>query len=160
MLSLSTTEHHAIMPHSARHILICFALLTFATTISAQTGATEKSLTIDTQTTYTLNASTLNAFATTNEKLLAQSFNQSIEIATPEGSGIYSSKQAEMVMGEFFSAISAAQCSVEHETQTGNATLTIASLTAGDRRYRIYILTQGQDESQVIHQIRIEEQNE
>lgn len=73
----------------------------------------------------------------------------------PQGnSGVYSRKQAEVILHEFFSTMKDAEYTIDHERPTGNALQTISTLRTGNTRYRIVILSQ--DKGTLIRQIRIE----
>lgn len=73
----------------------------------------------------------------------------------PQGnSGVYSRKQAEVILNEFFSSIRDAEYTIDHERPTGNALQTISTLKTGNTSYRIVILTQ--EKGTLIRQIRLE----
>lgn len=89
---------------------------------------------------------------------VAKYFASSVELSLPSGSGIYSSKQATVVLEEFLSKGTFKNADVDNERQTGNTTMMIATAEIAGRTYRLYILTQQEaDKSQII-KLRIEEE--
>ena len=92
-----------------------------------------------------------------NAVSLATYFNSSVEVSMPQGtSNIYSRKQAEVVMTDFFSLVRNSQFVVEHEQSMSASTMTIGSLMCDNATYKIFILTQPLNNQVVIRQIRVE----
>lgn len=82
----------------------------------------------------------------------------SVELLLPNSSGIYSKKQAEMLIGEFLTSHPQLSYSVDHEECTGSNVLTIGMMRGADGNFRISVLTQKRGETQQIKQLKIEEQ--
>lgn len=89
-------------------------------------------------------------------KTLATTFNATIEISLPQGVGVYSQNQAEMVLTDFFSTLDNCEITIDHEKSVGESTSTICTCKTSKKTYRIYVLTQNKN----IQQLRIEEQND
>lgn len=80
--------------------------------------------------------------------------NTSVEVIAPRSSGVFSSRQAQVVIDDIFSSLSIRSYEVECERTTGDQTLTIGTLVTSGAKYRVYILTNNKR----IQQIKIEEQ--
>lgn len=89
---------------------------------------------------------------------LSPSIGQSVELRLPNGSGVYSKKQAEMILSDFFSTHSSTSYSIDREEKDGLATLTIGLLQTSKGTLRLSILSQKNGGSFQIKQFRIEEQ--
>ena len=105
---------------------------------------------------YALPQSIYKMLCSKNIQALSDKFNSAIEISLPQSSGLYSKKQGEMILSDFFASLGNIQVTIDHERSVGEATSTICTCKSGNKKYRIYILTQNQS----IQQLRIEEQNE
>ncbi len=106
---------------------------------------------------YVLSEEIYNAILKGKTSQVTQSLNTSVEVSTPNGSGVYGKKQAEMVVSTFLSNLSVSGYEIENEKTLGATTLTIGKLNTNKGNYRIYLLTKGQDSSQLIQQFKIEE---
>ena len=84
-------------------------------------------------------------------------FSASIEISLPSGSGLYSKKQAEVILSNFIKSNSISDAAIDHEKQMGNSILTIGSISIDNSQYRIYILSIPDNQGEV-QQLRIEEE--
>ncbi len=91
---------------------------------------------------------------------LAGYFNDNIELVLPGKSGVYSRNQAEMVVRDFFASADPQEFKIIHEGNRENASFVIGSLTGKSETYRIYFLTKNNDKKLVIHQLRIEKQDD
>ncbi|MCG8578700.1 MAG: DUF4783 domain-containing protein [Bacteroidales bacterium] len=89
---------------------------------------------------------------------LSQSFNEQIEIILPEKTAIYSRKQAEMVIKNFFNQHSVTEFQLIHQGKKDNASYAIANYHASNGRFRFTFLTKKRSGKIYIHQIRIERQ--
>lgn len=105
---------------------------------------------------YSLPQSIYKMLCNKNIQSLSEKFNTTIEITLPQSSGLYSKKQGEMILSDFFGTLGDIQITIDHERSVGEATSTICTCKSGSKKYRLYILTQ----NQTIQQLRIEEQNE
>ncbi|MDO4461044.1 MAG: DUF4783 domain-containing protein [Bacteroidia bacterium] len=86
-------------------------------------------------------------------QLVAKYFAPSVELSLPSGSGLYSSKQATVVLQEFVSKSKISNAEIDNERQTGKSIMMIATFEISERPYRVYVLTQNGQ----IHKLRIEE---
>lgn len=109
---------------------------------------------------YSLPSEVCHALQSGDIVKLAGFLNNTVEVTVPDGSGIYSRKQAEMVLAGFFANVRQQAYAIDHEKSVGDSTLSIGSLTADNVVYRIYILTQMFNGECLIHQLRIEVQND
>lgn len=83
--------------------------------------------------------------------------NDFVEVTTPFSNGVFSRRQAEVVMLEFFNKVRIKSFKIDHERTMGEVSLTIGSLITHDTSYHIYILTKRGAEKTSIQQIKIEE---
>lgn len=133
------------MKHLLQLTIVCL-LLTFQTSTFGQTNSFPQALIRATQ----------NGDAST----LAGYFNDNIELVLPGKSGIYSRNQAEMVVRDFFATTEPQEFRIIHEGNRENASFVIGSLTSRNETFRIYFLTKNSDKKTVIHQLRIEKQDD
>lgn len=89
---------------------------------------------------------------------LSPSLGQSVELRMPNGSGVYSKKQAEMILADFFAAHRSKSYRIDREGSEGSATQTIGTLQTEKGTFRISLLSQQFKGSFQIKQFRIEEQ--
>lgn len=88
---------------------------------------------------------------------LSSMLNASVELSMPQGgSRVYSRKQAEVVLTDFFSTIDEPVFEINHERSIGKSSQTIGFLSGRGVRYRVFILTQLQDTKCMVHQLRFE----
>ncbi len=81
-----------------------------------------------------------------------------VELQLPDCSGIFSKKQAEMILSKFMADHSSMTYSVSREESVSGATLTIGKLSGSAASFGVYVLSQPAAGSQQIKQLRIEEQ--
>jgi hypothetical protein len=91
---------------------------------------------------------------------LSAYFNSSIELILPQKTGIFSKPQAAMVMKDFFKKNKATHFSIIHEGNRQNASFAIGNYTTEKDSFRIYYLTKKVNNQSLIHQLRIEKQND
>jgi len=91
---------------------------------------------------------------------LSGSFNTNIEIILPHKTAVYSRKQAEMVLKDFFSNNKVSEFKLIHQGRKENASFAIANYYSANGRYRFTFLTKNKDGKIYIHQIRIEKQDD
>lgn len=107
---------------------------------------------------YAIPAGLCDAITNGNAMLISSYLNNTVEISMPQGnSNVYSRKQAEMVLTEYFTTIGNAKFEIGHERSMPPSTMTIGKLTGGNAHHRISILTQKHGDDILIHQMRIEE---
>ena len=81
-----------------------------------------------------------------------------VELQLPDCSGIFSKKQAEMILAKFLSQHHGLTYSVCREEALADATLTIGRFAGQNVSFGVYLLTQSVNGSKQIKQFRIEEQ--
>src|SRR5574344_206326 len=100
------------------------------------------------------------SLATGNAGALASHFNENIELTITDKSGIFSHKQAIVIIKDFFESSKPNDFKVIHERCLDNSTLTIGTLTTNESNYRVYILTNSENNRITIQQLRIENQDD
>jgi hypothetical protein len=98
----------------------------------------------------------INAFATGNAAVLAQSFNNTIELTLFDKEEIYSKIQAEMILRDFFSKHKPTQFKIIHQGGKENSKYAIGNLICGAESFRITFLLKSENNNTFIHQLRIE----
>lgn len=91
-----------------------------------------------------------------NSVSLANFFGGTVDMQLPNCAGIFSKRQAEMILSKFFAAHEGLSLSVNIEKSTGDADLTIGSLAGNGESFVIYILHSRSGGVTVIKQLRIE----
>lgn len=99
-----------------------------------------------------------SAFDSGSQSPMASYFGDSVEILLPDCSGIFSKRQAEMLLAKFLGSHRGVVYSVDHEESLGDAILSIGRLTGQGHDFRVCILLQQTGDNQQIKQLRIEEQ--
>ncbi len=106
---------------------------------------------------YVLPVSAKKAFDTNSSQLISPLLGSSVELRLPDCSGVYSKKQAEMLISSFLSTNQGYTYTVDHEETVGSSTLTIGLLSKDASVFRVSILTQpSEDGSLQIKQFKIE----
>ncbi|HLO58053.1 MAG TPA: DUF4783 domain-containing protein [Bacteroidales bacterium] len=101
----------------------------------------------------------LDALKTGNSVQLSKYFNTSIELAIPGKEDIYSNKQAELIIRDFFAKHVPSNFSVLHKGGKEGSQYAIGNLTTSAGNFRVTILIKLKDGSPFIHQLRFEEEN-
>jgi len=91
---------------------------------------------------------------------LSASFNDNIEIILPHKTAVYSRKQAEMVVKDFFNKNKVSEFKLIHQGKKENASFAIANYYSDRGRFRFTFLTKNKSGKIYIHQIRIEKQDD
>lgn len=91
-------------------------------------------------------------------QIVSKYFAPSVELSLPGGSGLYSNKQATVVLEEFMAQGVFHKAEVDNERQTGKSTMMIATAEIKGRSYRVYVLTQQSQNGCQIQKLRIEEE--
>lgn len=113
---------------------------------------------MDAQQTAALPEGTIMSVKNADAEKLSQSFNEQIEIILPNKNAIYSRKQAEMVIKDFFNNHKVTEFQLIHQGKKDNASYAIANYHASNGRFRFTFLTKKKSGKIYIHQIRIERQ--
>ncbi len=100
------------------------------------------------------------SFKAGNAEELAKHFHNNVELIILEKEDVYSKTQAEQIIRKFFSDHNPEAFKIIFEGGKENSQYAIGSLTAADTIYRVYILIKKQDGKPLIHQLRIEEEDE
>ncbi|MFO8000130.1 MAG: DUF4783 domain-containing protein [Marinilabilia sp.] len=95
------------------------------------------------------NASEINPF-----------LNNKIELVIPGKSGVFSKEQAHFILKDFFKDNKVKSFEVLHHGTRQNATFAIGRYECSTDNFRMYFLVKNSDGKPVIHQIRIEKQDE
>lgn len=122
--------------------LLIFVLLLFATSIWAQPN-------------YTAIAQLIKQG---NTQVLATHWDTQVEITLNETDGFYDVAQASQLLGDFFAKNKPADCSIAHSgaARDGSSYYCIGNLTAGGKKYRLYILFKSKGDKFVVQEMRFE----
>ncbi len=118
------------------------------------------SFTLFAQSSSTISPDIVNATKDGSAADLAEFFNDNIELVIPQKSGIFSKSQAEMVLKDFFAQNPPDDFKIIHEGSRQNASFAIGNYSSGTTVFRIYFLTKKVNGNLLIHQLRIEKQND
>jgi hypothetical protein len=100
------------------------------------------------------------AFKAGNAVELSKFFNEEIELVLIDKEDLYSRKQAEQIMKQFFSENRPSAFRIIFEGGKETSRYAIGTLTVKDHEYRIYLLIKNGDNNPLIHQLRIEEEDD
>ncbi len=92
--------------------------------------------------------------------LLSKSFFSNVEIVMPSKTGVFSKNQAEMVMKDFFNKYPVDDFTIIHKGKKENASFAIGNYNSSINHFRFTFLTKSQGSKLLIHQLRIEKQDE
>ncbi|MCL2073790.1 MAG: DUF4783 domain-containing protein [Marinilabiliaceae bacterium] len=95
-----------------------------------------------------------------NAVLLAQHFNDKVEIILPSKSGVYSKEQAQFVMKDFFASYRPTSFKINHEGKRDNSSYAIGNYVSAREQFRFYFLTRNVNGRILISQIRIDKQDD
>ncbi|MFZ4464549.1 MAG: DUF4783 domain-containing protein [Bacteroidales bacterium] len=98
-----------------------------------------------------------SAFEKGNAKLLANSFQQSINLDLLSQSGTYNSDQAENLLNDFFKKYAVESFRIQKSGETGSLTdlFTIGELVCGSDRFRVYFVRSKEGAKYLIHSLSI-----
>lgn len=103
----------------------------------------------------------VNATRSNDSRTLATYFNEKVELIIPGKSGVFSSAQAEQVIKSFFATNPATDFKIIHQGVRDNSSFAIGLYTSKNNyTFRVYYLVKDSDGSVLIHQMRIEKQDE
>lgn len=100
------------------------------------------------------------AFKAGNAAELSKFFNEEIELVLMDKEDLYSSKQAEQIMKQFFAEHRPMSFKIIFEGGKETSRYAIGNLTTETNTYRIYFLIKKENDEPLIHQLRIEEEND
>jgi len=100
------------------------------------------------------------AFRSGSADGLSEYLNSTVELVLPDKEDFYSKSVAETILKDFFSRHRSREFVIKHQGAKGDAQYAIASLDTDKGRFRVYFLLKKVDGNPLIHQIRIEPDNE
>ncbi|MCK4664538.1 MAG: DUF4783 domain-containing protein [Bacteroidales bacterium] len=100
------------------------------------------------------------AFKTGNSNELVKYFNNDIELVILEKEDVYSKVQAGLIIKNFFSKHSPTGFNIIHQGGNETSKYAIGKLQTSNGDYRIYLLLKIIDNQPIIHQLRIEKEDE
>lgn len=95
-----------------------------------------------------------------NAAELAKFFYTNIELVILDKEDVYSKAQAEQILRKFFTEHHPTSFEIIFEGGKETSRYAIGSLTTSTGNFRVYFLIKDQDGSPLIHQLRIEEEDE
>lgn len=102
----------------------------------------------------------VNATRSNDSRSLAAFFNEKVELVLPDKSGVYSKSQAEQVIKSFFATNPADEFSIIHQGERDNSSFAIGKYKTKGKSLRFYFLVKDNAGTVLIHQLRIENQDE
>ncbi|MDX9883141.1 MAG: DUF4783 domain-containing protein [Prolixibacteraceae bacterium] len=102
----------------------------------------------------------ISSFKSGNDKVLAEYFNQNIELVVPGHDDVFSKSQAQQLIAKFFREYPPEDFSLIHQRESGNegAGYAIGSLETSKGNFRVVFLLKTTGGKAMIHQLRIEKQ--
>ena len=99
----------------------------------------------------------IEAIKTGNSKKLANYFNSSINLVILESNGVYTKKQSEIIIGDFFTDNKPSGFQIIHEGKQLSSSFVIGRLKSSSGNiFRVYFLTQRLNNKNVITEFKIE----
>lgn len=99
-----------------------------------------------------------SAFKSGNSQSLAQYFNENIELVILNKENVYSKRQAELIVKDFFNKYPPQTFKILHEGGKNGSQYAIGKLSSGSKSFRVYFLIKKQNNRSLIHQLRIEDE--
>lgn len=100
------------------------------------------------------------AFRTGSAAGLSEYLNGTVELVLPGKEDFYSKSVAETILKDFFTRYRSREFVIRHQGARGDAQYAIANLETDKGKFRVYFLLKKVNGSPLIHQIRIEADNE
>jgi hypothetical protein len=100
------------------------------------------------------------AFKTGNAAELSKYMNSTIELLLLNKEDFYKKNSAETILRDFFAEYQAREFTVRHQGANNDAQYAIGTLKTSKGDFRVYFLLKKVDQDLLIHQIRIESDNE
>lgn len=101
-----------------------------------------------------------NAFKSGNAKELSFYFSEKVDMALADGSKEYSKEEAGKLMTDFFSANKVNDFTVNHHGKRNESSFIVGTLSTSSGNYRINCFFKKMGDKFLIHQIRIDKNNE
>jgi hypothetical protein len=100
------------------------------------------------------------AFRTGSAAGLSEYLNGTVELVLPGKEDFYSKSVAETILKDFFTRYRSREFVIRHQGARGDAQYAIANLETDKGKFRVYFLLKKVNGNPLIHQIRIEADNE
>lgn len=100
------------------------------------------------------------AFRAGNSSALAEYLNSTVELLLLDKEDFYSKNVAENILGDFFARYHTREFTIRHQGAKNDAQYAIANLVTDKGNFRVYFLLKKVDSTPLIHQIRIEPDDE
>jgi hypothetical protein len=100
------------------------------------------------------------SFKAGNAAELSKHFHNNVELIILDKEDVYSRSQAEQILRKFFGEHKTKAFKIIFEGGKESSRYAIGSLQTAKGRFRVYVLIKKQDGSPLIHQLRIEEEEE
>jgi hypothetical protein len=100
------------------------------------------------------------AFKAGNAEIIAEYLNSTVELVMPDSEDFYRKAVAEGILKEFFSINRTIDFVIKHQGGRSDARYAIGDLRTSTGTYRIYFLMKNVDGKPLIHQLRIEKDDE
>ncbi len=100
------------------------------------------------------------AFRSGSAAGLSEYLNSTVELVMPDKEDFYSKSVAETILKDFFNRHHSREFVIRHQGARGDAQYAIANLETDKGRFRVYFLLKKVNGNPLIHQIRIESDNE
>jgi hypothetical protein len=101
----------------------------------------------------------IDALKTGNSIQLSRYFSTSIELAIPGKEEIYSNKQAELILKDFFTKHVPSNFTILHKGGKEGSQYAIGNLITSVGNFRVTLLIKLKDSKPYIHQLRFEQEN-
>ncbi len=101
----------------------------------------------------------LEAFKTGNSKALSVNLSTNVEMAILDNEGIYSKAQAIQILNNFFQKYPVKEFNFIHKGGKEGSKYAIGEYLSNNQKFRITIYLKNIDENPIIHQIRIQYDN-
>ena len=100
------------------------------------------------------------AFRTGSAAGLSVYLNNTVELVLPDKEDFYSKSVAETILKDFFNNYKSREFTIRHQGAREDSQYAIANLDTDKGRFRVYFLLKKVNGNPLIHQIRIEPENE
>jgi len=100
------------------------------------------------------------AFRSGSAAGLSEYLNSTVELVMPDKEDFYSKSIAESILKDFFTRYHTREFVIRHQGAKGDAQYAIAVLETDKGNFRVYFLLKKVNDNPLIHQIRIEADNE
>jgi hypothetical protein len=100
------------------------------------------------------------AFRSGSAAGLSEYLNSTVELVMPDKEDFYSKSVAESILKDFFTRYHTREFVIRHQGAKGDAQYAIAVLETDKGNFRVYFLLKKVNDNPLIHQIRIEPDNE